>query len=149
MKIPLLSLILVLSVSTALAQPPQPSTDQSEIAAVKQVAQDMGDAMVAVNLEKLTEIFADDWVSVGASGRVLTRDIMLQRFKSGSDRLRSFELGPTDVQVFGNVAISQGSVIESRTRDGREIGGTYVWMDVLKKRNGNWVVVHSSGAKVN
>jgi len=149
MKVQLISMLFALTVATAYAGPPQPSNERGEVEAVKQVAQDMGDAMVAVNLEKLNEIFADDWVAAGASGKVLTKESMLQSIKSGSYKLRSFELGPTDVQVFGNVAISQGSVIESKSRDGKDLSGTYVWMDVLKKRAGKWVVVQSAGAKVN
>ena len=149
MKLLLIAILFALTSCTAAAETPRPSNDRGTVEAVKQIAQDMGDAMVAVNLERLNEIFADDWVSAGSSGKVVTKESMLQRFKAGTDKLRSFELGPTDVQVFGNVAISQGSVYETRTRDGRDISGTYVWMDVLKKRAGKWVVVHSAGAKVN
>src|SRR5260221_719636 len=117
MKVLLASILFALSSCAAFAEAPQPSNDRNAVETVKQIAQDMGDAMVAVNIERLNEIFADDWVSANSSGKILTKESLLQRFKSGSDKLRSFELGPMDVQVFGNVAIAQGSVFESRTRD--------------------------------
>lgn len=62
--------------------------------------------------------------------------------------IESFENGPMDVQVFGDVAIAQGSVTEKRIRDGKDASGKLVWMDLLKKRSGKWVIVRSLGAKV-
>ena len=53
-----------------------------------------------------------------------------------------------DVQVKGNVAVVHGSVTEKRTRAGKDVGGEYVWMDLMEKRNGTWVVVRSAGARV-
>ena len=59
-----------------------------------------------------------------------------------------FELGPMDVQVFGNVAAAHGSVTEERIRDGKDTSGEFVWMDLLEKRGGKWVIVRSAGARV-
>jgi len=115
---------------------------------LKQIELAMGQAMVAVDVETLNRIFADDWTSIGASGAVVTKDKVLSGFKSGGDRLEAFELGPMDVQVKGNVAVVHGSVTEKRTRAGKDVGGEYVWMDLMEKRNGTWVVVRSAGAKV-
>jgi hypothetical protein len=53
-----------------------------------------------------------------------------------------------DVPVFGNVAVVHGSVTEKRIRDGKDTSGEFVWMDLLKKRAGKWVVVRSAGARV-
>jgi hypothetical protein len=121
--------------------------DPAVVEALKQIERDMGQAMVAVDLETLNRIFADDWTSIGASGAVVTKEKVLQNFKSGADRLEAFELGPMDVQVKG-VAVVHGSVTEKRTRAGKDVGGEYVWMDLMEKRNGTWVVVRSAGAKV-
>jgi ketosteroid isomerase-like protein len=122
--------------------------DPAVVEALKQIEREMGQAMVAVDLETLNRIFADDWTSIGASGAVVTKEKMLRDFKSVHDRLEAFELGPMDVQVKGNVAVVHGSVTEKRTRGGEDVGGEYVWMDLMEKRNGTWVVVRSAGAKV-
>lgn len=139
-------LVLVFSAlvsNIASAAPPQPSNAPSDVKAIKQLEQDIGDAMVALDTEKLRNIWADDWVATGASGKTLNKETALRRFGSGATHLRSFELGPIDVQVFGDVAICQGSSTESKTRDGKDISGTYVWIDILKKRGGRWVIVQS------
>jgi ketosteroid isomerase-like protein len=132
-----------------LAQPLEaPSNDPAAVDAVKQVGQDMGDAMVAGDIDKLNQIYADDWATVDSSGKIFTKESLLSDFKSFHDKLEWFELGPTDVQVFGDVAVAQGSVKEKRTRNGKDTSGHFVWMDLLKKREGKWAVVRSAGARV-
>jgi len=132
----------------ALADPPQPSKDPSVVNAIKQVEQDMGDAMVHVDIDRLNHIYADNFATVSSSGKVVTKADLLRDFESFHDKLVSFENGPIDVQVFGNVAVAYGSVSEKRTRDGKDTSGDFVWMDLLEKRGDNWVVVRSAGARV-
>jgi ketosteroid isomerase-like protein len=127
---------------------PAPSNDPAAIEAIRKLGQDMGDAMVAVDIDKLNQIFADDWVTVGKSGKVITKEKVLDDFKSGRDKLVSYKLGPIDVQVFGDVAVAHGGVTEERIRDGKDVGGESVYMDLLKKREGKWVVVRSAAAEV-
>jgi ketosteroid isomerase-like protein len=127
---------------------PVPSNDPAVIAAVTKVERDMGDAMVAVDIDKLNQIFADDWAAVGISGKTITKEKVVQGFKSGNDKLVSYELGPIDVQVFGDVAVAHGGVTEKRIRDGKDDSGEGVWMDLLEKRAGKWVVLRSASANV-
>ena len=128
--------------------PHAPFNDPADVAAIKQVGQEMGDAMVADDIDKLKQIFADDWVSLGSSGKTLTREGFLSDFKSGKHKLVSFELGPIDVKEFGDVAVAQGSVKEKRIDDGKDTSGEFVYMDLLRKREGKWAVVRSAGARV-
>jgi ketosteroid isomerase-like protein len=116
--------------------------------AVKQLEQDMGDAMVRGDIGTLNQIYADDFATIGSSGKTITKKDLLRDFESFHDKLESFELGPMDVQVFGNVAVVHGSVTEKRVRDGKDTSGDFVWMDLLEKRAGNWVVVRSAGTWV-
>jgi len=125
-----------------------PAGDQADIEAVRQLGRDMGDAMVAVDIDKLSQIYADDWAAVGASGKIITKESVLRNFKSGKDKLVSYELGPIDVQVLGDVAVAHGTVTEKRIRDGKDVSGEAIYMDLLKKRAGKWVVVRSAGVMV-
>ena len=132
-----------------LAQPLEaPSNDPAAVDAVKQVGQDMGDAMVAGDIDKLNQIFADDWATVDSSGKIFTKESLLSDFESGKHKLEWFENGPVDVQVFGDVAVAQGSVKEKRTDRGKDTSSQFLWMDLLKKRAGKWAVVRSAGARV-
>jgi ketosteroid isomerase-like protein len=125
-----------------------PVGDPADIEAIKQLGQAMGDAMVAVDIDKLNQIYADDWATIGASGKIVTKEKVLGDFKSGKDKLVSFELGPIDVQVLGDVAVAHGTVTEKRTRDGKDVSGEAIYMDLLRKRAGKWVVVRSAGVMV-
>lgn len=149
MKKPIASALLAcVCAGLASADPPQPSKDPGVANAIKQVEEDMGNAMVRVDIDKLNHIYADDFATVSSSGKVVTKADLLRDFESFHDKLVSFENGPIDVQVFGNVAVAYGSVSEKRSRDGKDTSGDFVWMDLLEKRGDNWVVVRSAGARV-
>jgi hypothetical protein len=122
--------------------------DPAVVETLKQMERDMGQAMVVGDSEKLNRLFADDWTSIGLSGAVVTKEKMLRDFKSGVHRLEAFEMGPMDVQVKGTVAVVHGSVHETRMQAGKDVSGEYVWMDLMEKRNGAWVVTRTAGAKV-
>src|SRR5579859_52178 len=141
-------LLLCACVAAVLAASLQPSKDPAVVSALKQLEQDMGDAMVHLDMDKLDQIYADDFVTVGSSGKVFTKKDILEDFASFHDKLVWFETGPMDVQVFGDVAVVHGSSSEKRIRDGKDASGDFVWMDLLKKRDGKWVVVRSAGARV-
>lgn len=117
----------------------------ADVAAIRQLGKDMGDAMVAGDIDKLDQMFADDWNSVGSSGKVITKQDFLRNHMSGKDRLEWFELGPIDVQVLGNSAVAQGGVIETR---GTATNVQMIYADLLEKRAGKWVVVRSMGGRV-
>ena len=135
-------------IGVALAGPPQPSKDPTAVSAIEQLEQEMGDAMVRVDIDRLNQIYADDFVTVGSSGKIFTKQDLLRDFGSFHDKLESFESGPVDVQVFGDVAVASGGVSEKRSRDGKDTSGDFVWIDLLKKRAGKWVVVRSTGARL-
>ena len=143
------SIVLALiGVGVSAAQPPKASQDPADISAIKQLEQDMGDAMVRLDLDRLGQIYADDFVTVGRAGKVITKADILKDFQSFHDKLESFENGAIDVQVFGNVAVANGSVSEKRVRDGKNVSGEFLWMDLLEKRAGKWEVVRSAGSSI-
>ena len=122
--------------------------DTSAVDTIKQLEQDMGNAMVAGDIEKLSQIYADNFATVGSSGEVVTKQTLLSDFKSFHDQLEWFENGPIDEQVYGNVAVASARVKEKRNRDGKDTSGEFVWMDLLENRGGKWVVVRSAGARL-
>jgi ketosteroid isomerase-like protein len=137
-----------LGIGIVLAAPPQPSSDLSEINAVKQVEQEMGDAMMRLDVEKLSQIYADDFAMLSSKGKVLTKQDILHDFDGKDNKLESYENGPMDVQVFGNVAMVHGGTRETRSKDGKDVNMEVAWMDLLEKRDGRWVVVHSAGKRI-
>ena len=141
--------IVIVLISLLLFIPSQgQAEDTRAVDAIKQLEQDMGNAMVAGDIDKLSQIYADDFATVGSSGKIITKETLLTDFKSFHDKLEWFENGPMDVQVYGNVAVASARVKEKRTRDGKDTSGEFVWMDLLEKRDGKWVVVRTAGARL-
>ena len=125
-----------------------PAQDSGEVETLKRIGQQMGDAMIARDIDALDRMFADDWAPGGASGKKVTKESILQAFRSGTDTLESFVLGPMDVLVLGNIAAVRGSVTEKRHRDGKDVSGEFLYMDLLEKRAGTWVVIRSAGVRL-
>ena len=124
-----------------------PASDSTDVDAIKQLGQDMGNAMVAGDIDKLNQIYADDWASVESSGKVITKETMLTDFKSFHDKLEWFEIGPIDVQVYGDVAVANGTVKEKRNRDGIDTGGElFMWISSRSAQaNGWWCAARARG----
>ena len=104
--------------------------------------------MKAGDVDKISQIVADDWTGLEYDGSKETKQSLLAGVKAGKDTAASVENGPMDVKVLGSVAIVQGSDTEKSTLNGKDSSGKYVWMDVFVKRDGKWVAVRSQSAKV-
>ena len=124
------------------------SQDPMVVENIKQIEEETGDAMVERNIEKLSQTYADDWATIGSSGKIFTKESLLDDFKSAKHNLVSFENGPMNVQALGDVAVVEASVTEKRIQDGKDISGQFVFLDLLKKRAGKWVIVRTFAAKV-
>jgi len=103
----------------------------------------LGDAILNADMQKLDEIYADDFAMLGASGKIITKQYILQQIQSGKYKLVSYELGPIDVQVLGNVAIGHGAVTETRLVDGKTVHVELLDEDHFEKREGQWKLVRS------
>jgi ketosteroid isomerase-like protein len=128
--------------------PRPPHQDPAAAEAIAQLEKRTGDAMVAKDVDALGEIYADDWMTVRSNGSVYTKASLLGDFTSGKHTLLAFELGPMNVQVLGEVALAQAHVTEKRVEDGKDISGEFVFMDLLERRGGKWVIVRTLGARV-
>ena len=140
-------LIVLISLTAFVSSQAQPK-ETSAVDTIKQLEQEMGNGMVAGDVDRLSQIYADDFATVGSSGKVITKETLLADFKSFHDKLEWFENGPIDVQVFGNVAVACARVKEKRSQNGKDTSGEFVWMDLLENREGKWVVVRSAGARM-
>ena len=117
--------------------------------AVKQLERDWSEAQKTRDIDKLSQILADDWSGLSFDGARATKKAFLNDVKSGSSKLESFEIGPMDVKLIGTtIAIVQGSDTEKSSTKGKDTSGKWVWMDVFVNRNGTWQAVRSQSAMV-
>ncbi len=146
----LLKIVMVLVVCVpldpVLAQPPKASLQAGEVYdAIMQRTHEWADAEMALDVDKLNQIVADDWIA-GYPGHPITKAAFMSDIKSGKGKLLSCELGPHEVTPFGDVAVVQGSVTERRAGTDGIIHAAY--MDVWSKRGGKWMVVRSFWKKL-
>lgn len=133
--------------ATLVEQSKARSHDLDVVAAIKKLESDLGYAMMANDIERINRAYADDWATITSTGELFTKNGLLKDFISGNHKLTSFQNGPMNVQVLGDVALVQTSVTEQRIQDGKDISGLFVFMDLLKKRGGKWVIVRTLAAR--
>ena len=143
-----LVLVGCISLDPVLAQPARAPSDDSSVAdTVKQLAVDWAVAQKANDVNKLNQLIADDWVD-GSGAKAYTKESYLSSVKSGKMKMESYEFGPADVKVFGNVAVLQGSITETMITNGKANTLHVAYMDVWVKRGDKWMVVRSQSTKL-
>lgn len=105
-------------------------------------------ALIAADVAELSRIFADDYIQYDESGRLFTKQDVLDNLKSGEIRYLSMTSTGRRIRVLReDVAIVHGSeedVVEQA--NGRSLV-RYIYMDVVTKRNGKWQIVASQLAR--
>jgi ketosteroid isomerase-like protein len=149
-KIALATLLVCACTGLAFAQTPAPAAAPAKAPSVsqalRQIEHDWVDAAKTSDVDKLGSILADDWIGLGYGAGKATKESLLADYKSGTSKIQSFEFGPMDVKVMGNVAVVQGSDTEKSTTEGKDTSGKYLWMDVFVKSDGKWMAVRSQSA---
>lgn len=147
MKIFGVYLLVVACLSPVYGQATKPAASGAA-EAVKQLERDWSDAQKAGDIDKLSQILADDWSGLGSDGAKSTKKSYLNDVKSRANKLESFEMGPMDVKVIGTIAVVQGSDTEKSSNKGKDTSGKWVWTDVFVNRDGKWQAVRSQSAMV-
>lgn len=101
-------------------------------------------ALIAADVAELSRIFADDYVQYNESGRISTKQNVIDNLTSGkiryvamTSRGRQFRL------LTENIAIVHGSEDDVVEQAGKRFPVSYVYMDVVMKRDERWQIVAS------
>jgi len=104
-------------------------------------------ALMSADLAMLAQIFADDYVQYNEAGRAFTKQDVLENFRTGAIRYPSIVSTGRKIRVFGDIAIVHGSESDEVEVNGKRSAVGYVYLDVLRKRNGEWKLVASQLAR--
>jgi ketosteroid isomerase-like protein len=104
-------------------------------------------ALMAGDLEMLSQIFADDYVQYNEAGKAFTRQDVLNKFRTGALRYPSIVSTGRKIRLFGDIAIVHGSESDEVEIEGKRSAVRYVYLDVLRKCNGEWKLVASQLAR--
>jgi ketosteroid isomerase-like protein len=119
-------------------------TDEQQILALHEA----GDkALMSADLAVLAQIFADDYVQYNESGKAFTKQDVLNNFRTGAIRYPSIVSTGRKIRVFGDTAVVHGSESDEVEAGGKKFSVRYVYLDVLRKTNGEWKLVASQLAR--
>jgi ketosteroid isomerase-like protein len=104
-------------------------------------------ALISGNLAVLAQIFADDYVQYNEAGKPFTKHDVLNNFRTGAIRYPSIVSTGRLIRIFGDTAIVHGSELDEVEADGKRFSVRYVYLDVLRKCNGQWRLVASQLAR--
>lgn len=120
------------------------SVDEQKILALHEA----GDrALMSADLTALAEIFADDYVQYNESGQAFTKQDVLNNFRTGAIRYPSIISTGRRIRVFGDTAVVHGSESDEVEAGGKRFSVRYVYLDVLRKCDGEWRIVASQLAR--
>ncbi len=119
-------------------------SDEAQILALHQA----GDkALMTADLNALADIFADDYVQYNESGQAFTKRDVLNNFRTGAIRYPSIVSTSRKIRIFGDTAVVHGSESDEVEINGKRSAVRYIYLDVLRKRDGKWKLVASQLAK--
>jgi uncharacterized protein (TIGR02246 family) len=104
-------------------------------------------ALMSADLAVLAQIFADDYVQYNEAGKAFTKQDVLESFRSGGIRYPSIVSTGRQIRVFGDTAIVHGAESDEVESGGKRFSVRYVYLDVLRKQNGEWKLVASQLAR--
>jgi uncharacterized protein (TIGR02246 family) len=118
--------------------------DEAQILALHEA----GDrALMSADLAGLARIFADDYVQYNEAGRAFTKQDVLDNFRTGAIRYPSIVSTGRRIRVFGDTAVVHGSESDEVEAEGKRFAVRYVYLDVLRKCDGEWKLVASQLAR--
>ena len=121
---------------------------KSDAQQIVELFEDGDRALIAADLSALSRIFADDYVQYDESGKSFTKQDVLNNLKNGAIRYVSMvSTGRRSRLLSEDVAIVHGSEEDEVEQGGRRFPVSYVYMDVVVKRDGRWRIVGSQLAR--
>jgi len=105
-------------------------------------------ALIAADIAELSRIFADNYIQYDELGEPRTKQNLINDLKTGVIHYLSIVSTGRRIRLLSeDVAIVHGSEEDDVEQGGQRFTVSYVYMDVVVKRNGKWQIVGSQLAK--
>ena len=101
-------------------------------------------ALIAADVAELSRIIADDYIQYDESGKSSTKQEVINNLKTGAVRYIALISTGRRIRVLSDdLAIVHGSEEDDVEQGGRRFPVSYIYMDVVVKRDGRWQIVGS------
>ena len=116
--------------------------------ALKQVVQELTEAIAQGDLPKLDRLQADEFKGEGA-GLSLPKKVLHDAIRSGDAKVSSWTVDNLEVTVRGSSAVVTGRCkLTGATYRGRDYSGSYRWTGrFVKQKDGSWRAVSLAASK--
>jgi len=129
---------------TAAREPLPPADRKSLLDAFHAVR----DALLSNDMERLRDLYGEDFRSHSIRGEVEGREAVLEAFKPGGIRLEMFEIEDLSVETIGDVGLLTGLGSMSGRSDNAEFRHRVRFIDVFLRRDGRWRYHFSQSTEV-
>jgi ketosteroid isomerase-like protein len=99
-------------------------------------------ALMKNDLEKLAQIYSDDYMLVRPDGSVFSKARILEDLRNHAMRFSPIELTNEKIRIYGSVGILTGDSKITTVRDGRESQTVFRLVAVYCKQNDRIELVH-------
>lgn len=111
---------------------------------VRQLEEELRDAMLASDVVALDSLLADGLIFIGPTGNVFSKDDDLDLHRSGRQRLNKAEWRSVEVVMHGSSAVTLVIANLAGTFDGAEFSGDFRYCRFWAKADAGWRVVGGS-----
>ena len=99
--------------------------------------------------EAYSALLAPDWSVIDMTGRVLTKEqVMEEAFAPADRKIETATIDDVKVRAFDDMAIVTGRTVVAGTFQGTRVSLTHRFTDVFARRNGRWQVVASQATPI-
>ena len=124
------------------AASPRPQAQDGDLERqIAQLERDRQDAFVRNDVTALDQSTAEDYTTIGSSGRISTKPQMMTRLRSGTTTVLSNELDSLKARVYGNTAVLTGRLHEVSETAGQRKDERFLFTRVFVKVGDRWVAV--------
>ncbi|MDB5431929.1 MAG: hypothetical protein JWP35_3045 [Caulobacter sp.] len=144
------ALIALLASAFAISGAAAPAPDEEMLASIEH---DFAEMQITKDPATITRIAAvmDErfrFTDPSAPDSGASKEQLLGLIRSDKLVVQALDFLPFAIRIFGSTAIVEGVNSSRGTFAGRDISGTFVWMDVFEKRDGHWVWLFSQSGKI-
>lgn len=124
--------------------------EPSDVASfIVDLEQRLAQAWVTGDRPFIEELLAPEWTVTDPSGRILTRQQVLDETFSSSERqIDSMSVDDVKVRIVGEVAVATGRTRATGSYQGQSASVVLRFTDVFVRRNHQWQIVISQGTMV-
>jgi ketosteroid isomerase-like protein len=140
MKIPLLSLVAVVSLLTGCVSP-ESEIKSNPATALAQLDQERIQAQIGADAAALDRLYAEDFIGIGPSGIMRTKAQVIADFTLGSLRFESITTEDVRWRIYGNTAVETGRSTMIGQDRGKAVPRDNRFTRVWVARRGRWHLV--------